>query len=65
MSSWIGTGRNLPVSADQVQQVLGAEQIRTFAQKTGITTEAAGQQLAGSAQVYTCFRSEVREGDSG
>lgn len=46
VSSWIGTGQNLPVSADQVQQVLGEEQIRTFAQKTGISTEAAGQQLA-------------------
>jgi uncharacterized protein YidB (DUF937 family) len=46
VSSWIGTGQNLPVSADQIQQVLGNEQIQTFAQKAGISTEAAGPHLA-------------------
>ncbi len=46
VSSWIGTGQNLPVSADQVQQVLGEEQVRTLAQKSGISTDAAGSQLA-------------------
>ncbi len=46
VSSWIGTGQNLPISADQIQQVLGSEQIQAFAQKAGISTEAAGPQLA-------------------
>jgi uncharacterized protein YidB (DUF937 family) len=46
VSSWIGTGANLPVSADQLQQVLGSEQIQSFAQKAGISPEAAGSQLA-------------------
>ncbi len=46
VSSWIGTGQNLPVSADQIQQVLGDEQIRALAQKSGISTDAAGSQLA-------------------
>ena len=46
VSSWIGTGRNLPVSPDQLQQVLGNEQIQAFAQKAGIAPEAASSQLA-------------------
>ncbi len=46
VSSWIGTGTNLPVSVDQVQQVLGKEQIQAMAQKAGISAESAGSQLA-------------------
>ena len=46
VSSWIGTGANLPVSADQIQQVLGNEQIQAFAQKAGIVPETASAQLA-------------------
>jgi uncharacterized protein YidB (DUF937 family) len=46
VSSWIGTGANLPVSGDQVQQVLGPDQIQAFAQKMGLSPEAAGSQLA-------------------
>lgn len=46
VSSWIGTGGNLPVSAEQIQQVLGNEQIEAFAQKAGIAPEAASSQLA-------------------
>ncbi len=45
VSSWIGTGQNLPISASQVQDVLG-EQVRAFAHKSGISTDAAGSQLA-------------------
>lgn len=46
VSSWIGTGGNLPISAEQIQQVLGNEQIQAFAQKAGIAPEAASSQLA-------------------
>lgn len=46
VSSWIGTGGNLPVSAEQIRQVLGDEQIQAFAQKTGTSPEAASSQLA-------------------
>ena len=31
VSSWIGTGANLPVSPDQIQHVLGNEQIQAVA----------------------------------
>jgi len=46
VSSWIGTGRNLPVSAAQLQDVLGGEQIESLAQRAGIAPETAGSQLA-------------------
>ena len=46
VSSWIGTGGNLPVSPDQVQQVFGNEQIQALAQKAGIAPEVASSQLA-------------------
>ena len=46
VSSWIGTGSNLPVSADQIQQVLGSDQILAFARQAGIAPETASSQLA-------------------
>jgi uncharacterized protein YidB (DUF937 family) len=46
VSSWIGTGENMPVSSEQIQQVLGNEQVRAFAEKAGIAPEAASSQLA-------------------
>lgn len=46
VSSWIGTGGNLPVSPEQIQQVLGNDQIQAFAQKAGASPEAASSQLA-------------------
>ena len=46
VSSWISTGQNLPVSADQLQSVLGSEQIQAIAQKLGISTGDAGSHLA-------------------
>lgn len=46
VSSWIGTGANLPVSSQQLQQVLGNEQIQALARKMGVPTETAGSQLA-------------------
>ena len=46
VSSWIGTGGNLPVSAEQIQQVLGNEQVQEIAQKAGISPEAASSHIA-------------------
>jgi uncharacterized protein YidB (DUF937 family) len=45
MSSWIGTGKNLPISADQLRSGIGEERIREIAQKAGISSEAASSQL--------------------
>ncbi len=36
ISSWIGTGQNLPVSADQLQNVLHGGALQQVAQKAGI-----------------------------
>ena len=46
VNSWTGTGENQPVSAQQIQQVLGSEKVQAFAQKLGVSPEAAGSTLA-------------------
>lgn len=45
-SSWVSTGQNLPISADQIQQVLGSEQVKQLAAKAGISPDVAGSSLA-------------------
>ena len=45
-ASWLGNGQNLPVTADQIQSVLGNEQVQQFAQKLGISPDLASGQLA-------------------
>lgn len=45
-SSWVGNGGNLPVSAEQIQGVLGNEQVQQFAQKLGISPDVASGHLA-------------------
>jgi uncharacterized protein YidB (DUF937 family) len=44
--SWVSTGSNLPLSADQVGQVFPAEQLRDWAAKAGTTPEALQGVLA-------------------
>jgi uncharacterized protein YidB (DUF937 family) len=46
ISSWVSTGQNLPISAEQIQQVLGSGQIQQIAQKIGISPEEASSALA-------------------
>jgi uncharacterized protein YidB (DUF937 family) len=36
--SWVGTGQNLPVSADQLAQVLGGERIGDLSRQLGLNT---------------------------
>ncbi len=45
-SSWVGTGENQPVSGDQIQKVLGSEQVNALAAKLGIDPAQASQMLA-------------------
>ncbi|MCS6294211.1 MAG: DUF937 domain-containing protein [Nitrospira sp.] len=47
VNSWVGTGKNLPVTPQQIQQGLGGDLLKQLAAKAGISTEAAGAQLAG------------------
>lgn len=46
VSSWIGTGQNQPVTADQIAHVFGNEQIQQFAQKLGFSSEDISKGLA-------------------
>jgi uncharacterized protein YidB (DUF937 family) len=46
VSSWISTGQNLPISGQQIQSVLGNEQIQGIASKLGISLDDASQSLA-------------------
>jgi uncharacterized protein YidB (DUF937 family) len=46
INSWTSTGQNQPVSAEQIQQVLGSEKVQAYAQKLGISPEAASSTLA-------------------
>lgn len=46
VSSWVGTGQNLPISPNQIQQVLGSEAIQGLAAKAGLSTEEISAKLA-------------------
>jgi len=46
VNSWVGTGQNLPVSPQQIQQVLGNDTVKQFASKMGINLDQATQQLS-------------------
>jgi uncharacterized protein YidB (DUF937 family) len=47
VQSWLGSGQNLPISADQVKQVLGAGTLESMAQKAGVAMPEAASVLAG------------------
>ena len=47
VSSWVSTGQNLPISAEQLQQGLGAARVQQLAQASGLTEGAAAGALAG------------------
>ena len=45
--SWVGTGQNLPVSADQISQVLGSSgMLQQIAQSTGLQPADIAQHLS-------------------
>jgi uncharacterized protein YidB (DUF937 family) len=46
ISSWIGTGENQAISADQIQQVLGSDTVQNLAAKFGIQPEELSGKLA-------------------
>jgi len=57
MSSWVSTGPNPPMSADQVHQALGSEKVKELAESAGIspdiTTSAIAQLLPGIVDKLT------------
>jgi uncharacterized protein YidB (DUF937 family) len=46
VNSWIGTGPNQPISADQVHQALGPDVIRDLAARAGMTPQELTQKLS-------------------
>ena len=46
MSSWISTGQNLPISPEQVLQILGKGQIQQFSKQSGTSNEDITSGLA-------------------
>ena len=44
--SWVGTGENLPVSGDQLSQILGSDKISEIASQLGISQDDAAGGLA-------------------
>jgi uncharacterized protein YidB (DUF937 family) len=46
VKSWVSTGQNLPVSAEQIQNVLGSQQLRQLASQFGIDPDQASACLA-------------------
>jgi uncharacterized protein YidB (DUF937 family) len=46
VSSWVGTGANLPVSPDEIKNALGSDQINNIASKLGIDASAVTSQLS-------------------
>lgn len=46
ISSWISTGQNLPISAEQLQSVLGSDTVQGLAAKLGLPEGELTQQLS-------------------
>ncbi len=46
MSSWVGTGRNLPINADQMKSGLGPDLLSQLASKAGMAPDDAASGLS-------------------
>jgi uncharacterized protein YidB (DUF937 family) len=46
MSSWVGTGQNMPISADQLTSILGSDKIGAIASQLGMSQGDASGALA-------------------
>jgi len=46
VKSWVGTGANAPVSADQVKSALGQDKLAELAQAAGVSHDEAAGHLA-------------------
>ena len=44
--SWVGTGPNLPISAEQIKQALGSEKVKDMAAKFGVPMDKVTDMLA-------------------
>lgn len=46
IGSWVGTGKNIPISADQLKGVLGDDTLKNIASKLGMDSNALTSQLS-------------------
>lgn len=46
VSSWLGSGQNLPVTPQQIQEALGSDAVKQIAQHFGVNVDMASQILA-------------------
>ena len=46
VKSWIGSGQNLPITAEQLQQVLGSDTVKQLAARFGIPVDQLAKVLA-------------------
>ncbi len=46
VKSWVGSGANLPISADQIRAAFGSEMISGLAAKFGLNPQDVAQKLA-------------------
>lgn len=46
VQSWVGTGANLPITAEQIQQVLGNQTIAQLAERFGMNPQVLAQKVA-------------------
>jgi uncharacterized protein YidB (DUF937 family) len=46
VSSWVSTGKNLPISPEQIQSVLGSAQVQALAAKAGLDPAKASAAIA-------------------
>lgn len=51
VNSWVGQGTNQPISAEQIEKVLGQERINAIASKFGMSPQDASAKLA---QILPC-----------
>jgi len=46
VQSWLGSGENMPISADQLASVFGSDKLADIAQQAGVSTDDISGQLA-------------------
>jgi uncharacterized protein YidB (DUF937 family) len=47
VQSWVGTGRNLPISSEQIVAILGSEQVQNLTHAMGIDSSQLASTLPG------------------
>ncbi len=47
VNSWVSTGKNLPITPEQIKQGLGGDLLGQLASKAGLSADSASSQLSG------------------